>query len=100
MTGPTVVPSPGVASALDPCARLAQLRAVDPLHAVNADRVLLELRMHVNALGRERATLDGADLRRQCVFELMCLLDRFLTLGGRPPTDWLAAFVAADRVDA
>lgn len=99
MTGPTVVPTPGVASALDPCARLAQLRAVDPLHDVDPDRVLLELRMHVNALRRDRTTLDGADLRRQCVFELVCLLDRFITLGGRPPTDWLAAFVA-DRVDA
>lgn len=93
MTGSTVATN--AASALDPCARLAQLRKLDPLHVVDPDRVLLELRMHVNALRREGATLDGADLRRQCVFELMCLLDRFITLGGRPPTDWLASFVVA-----
>lgn len=93
MTG--VAATSRTASALDPCARLSQLRELDPLHAVDPDQVLLELRMHVNALRREGATLDGADLRRQCVFELMCLLDRFITLGGRPPVDWLAAFVVA-----
>lgn len=85
----------GAGAATDPCARLAQLQHVANETLVDPDELLTELRMHVNAIERLPATTPGADLRRQCVCELYLLLDRFITLGGRPPADWLAAFRAS-----
>lgn len=81
-----------VAATTDPCARLDQL-----CHDVNrvdldADHLLTELRMHVNAIEKLPATEASANVRAHCVCELYLLLDRFITLGGTPPTDWLAAF--------
>lgn len=82
--------SPPTAVAVDPCERLEQLRASDAA-PVDTDQLLLELRLHRNALERDYLPLDGADLRRQCLCELWCLLDRALTAGAPLPADWARA---------
>lgn len=84
MIEPTPPPEPPV---VDPCERLEQLRA-QATTPVDTDQLLLELRLHRNALERTWLPLDGADLRRQCVCELWCLLDRALTAGAPLPADW------------
>lgn len=83
-------------AAADPCARLAQLQHTANEVLIDPDELLTELRLHVNAI-ELTPTLAGANLRRECVCELYRLLDRYVTLGGRSPADWLRAFQRAAR---
>ena len=97
MTQPTrEVPDPAVASSLSPCDRLAQLQHAVDRFDVDPDLVLFELRKHLNAIEVVPST-TGAALRRECVCELLLLLDRWLTLGGQLPAQWARA---TWRVDA
>lgn len=83
----TELPDPAVASALSPCDRLAQLQHEVDRFDVDPNLVLGELRMHLNAI-ELAPSLAGANLHRECVCELLLLLDRFITLGGQLPHPW------------